>query len=293
METLHGRVAVVTGGAGGIGRAMCERFGAEGMKVVAADRDQDALDAAVAALRERSIDATGVVVDVTDRDSLDALRDATIDAYGAVHVLCNNAGVANTAFGNVWEHEDVDWRWSLEVHLFGVIHGCASFVPWMLERGDEGHIVNTVSHNGGVVSAPETAPYALAKGSVVTYTECLWSQLRALDAKIGVSLLFPSGYSPGLLDTGIWSERYRPTEYAPTKPHPPRRGIEGYADALRARGEEVHFTPLEEVADQVAVGIQQDQFWILAPSDRTDSQIRARAESMLARGRPEYMITNG
>jgi NAD(P)-dependent dehydrogenase (short-subunit alcohol dehydrogenase family) len=289
MEELAGRVAVVTGGAGGIGRAICQRFGSEGMKVVVADLDQAALDAAVAELRAKSLQVTGVVVDVTRRESLEALRDATLDAYGAVHVLCNNAGIANTAFGNVWEHENVDWRWSLEVHLFGVINGCAAFLPWMLERGDEGHIVNTVSGNGGIVPLAPTAPYAVAKASVVTYTECLWAQLREQDSRIGVSLLFPSGYSPGLLNTGIWHQKERPAEFAPSKPKPPRRGLELFIEQMKASGQEVRFTPLEEVADQVAVGIKRDQFWMIAPSDRFDAQIRARADSMIARQHPTYM----
>jgi NAD(P)-dependent dehydrogenase (short-subunit alcohol dehydrogenase family) len=287
MEKLDGRVAVVTGGAGGIGKAICQRFGAEGMKVVAADVDAAALDAAVAELRAKSFDATGVVVDVTRRESLERLRDATLDAYGAIHVLCNNAGIANTAFGNVWEHENVDWRWSLEVHLFGVVNGCAAFLPWMLERGDEGHIVNTVSGNGGIVPLPNTGPYAVAKASVVTYTECLWAQLQG--SRIGVSLLFPSGYTPGLLDTGIWQAKERPAEFAASKPKPPRRGLELFIEQMKAAGQEVRFTPLEEVADQVAVGIQRDQFWMIAPSDRFDAQIRARAESMVGRGHPRYM----
>jgi NAD(P)-dependent dehydrogenase (short-subunit alcohol dehydrogenase family) len=289
MERLAGRVAVVTGGAGGIGQAICQRFGSEGMKVVVADLDRAALDSAVAKLREKSFDVTGVVVDVTRRESLDALRDAAFDAYGAVHVLCNNAGIANTAFGNVWEHENVDWRWSLEVHLFGVINGCAAFVPRMLERGDEGHVVNTVSGNGGIVAMPGTAPYAVAKASVVTYTECLWAQLREIGSRIGVSLLFPSGYTPGLLNTGIWHQKERPAEFAPSKPRPPRRGLELFIEKMKASGQEVRFTPLEEVADQVATGIQRDQFWMLAPSERSDAQIRARADSMLARGEPSYM----
>jgi len=289
MEKLEGRVAVVTGGAGGIGKAICQRLAREGMKLVVADLDAAALDAAVGELRAQSLEATGVVVDVTQRESLGRLRDETLRAYGAVHVLCNNAGVANTAFGNVWEHENVDWRWSLEVHLFGVINGCAAFLPWMLERGDEGHIVNTVSGNGGIVPLPNSAPYALAKGSVVTYTECLWAQLRGAGAKIGVSLLFPSGYSPGLLDTGIWNQQERPAEFAPSKPRPLRRGLDGFVAQMRASGQEVRFTPLEEVADQVAVGIVRDQFWMIAPSERFDAQIRARAESMLARRHPDYM----
>ena len=289
MERLEGKVAVVTGGAGGIGKAICQRFCAEGMKVVVADLDAAALDAAVTELREQSFDVRGVVVDVGKRKSLEALRDAALDAFGAVHVLCNNAGIANTAFGNVWEHENVDWRWSLEVHLFGVINGCAAFLPGMLERGDEGHIVNTVSGNGGIVPLPGTGPYAVAKGAVVTYTECLWVQLREMKAKIGVSLLFPSGYTPGLLNTGIWHQKERPPEFAPSKPKPPRRGLEMFIEQMKAAGQEVRFTPLEEVADQVAVGIKRDQFWMIAPSDRSDSQIRARAESMIGRQHPTYI----
>lgn len=284
---LDGRIAVVTGGAGGIGRAICERFGNEGMRVVVADLNKTALDAAVDELRAKGIDATGVIVDVTKRESLESLRDAALDAYGAVHVLCNNAGVANTAFGNVWEHENNDWRWSLEVHLFGVINGCAAFVPTMLERGDEGYVVNTVSGNGGVVPIAETAPYAVAKASIVTYTECLWAQLR--DTPIHAGLLYPSGYTPGLLKTGIWEQQERPPEFAASAPKPERGGLDGYVERMRAAGQEVQFTPLEEVADQVATGILGDQFWMLAPSERTDGQIRARAESMLARNQPDYL----
>jgi NAD(P)-dependent dehydrogenase (short-subunit alcohol dehydrogenase family) len=171
-----------------------------------------------------------------------------------------------------------------------VINGCATFVPWLLDQGDVGWIVNTVSGNGGVVPIPDSAPYALAKASVVTYTECLWAQLRAAGSRIGVSLLFPSGYTPGLLKTGIWNERYRPAEFAPSKPAPPRGGLDGYVERMRAAGQDVRFTPLEEVADQVATGIVEGRFWMLAPSERTDGQIRARAESMIDRAQPDYML---
>jgi NAD(P)-dependent dehydrogenase (short-subunit alcohol dehydrogenase family) len=288
---LAGRVAVVTGAAGGIGKAICDRFGHEGMKVVAADLDAVALDAAVEDLRAKSLDVTGVPVDVTKRESVESLRDAAVDAYGAVHVLCNNAGIANTAFGNVWEHENNDWRWSLEVHLFGVINGCATFVPWLLDHGDEGWIVNTVSGNGGVVPLPDSAPYALAKASIVTYTECLWAQLRAAaGSRVGASLLFPSGYTPGVLNTGIWNESVRPPEFARSTPRPLRRGLDAWVERMRDSGQDVRFTPLEEVADQVATGILEDRFWMLAPSERTDRQIRARAESMILRAQPDYML---
>ena len=288
---LAGRVAVVTGAAGGIGKEICARFGHEGMKVVAADLDAAALDAAVEELRAKSLDVIGVAVDVTKRESVESLRDATLDTYGAVHVVCNNAGIANTAWGNVWEHENNDWRWSLEVHLFGVINGCATFVPWMLDHGDEGWIVNTVSGNGGVVPMPDSAPYALAKASIVTYTECLFAQLRAAaGSRIGASLLFPSGYTPGLLNTGIWNESVRPPEFARSTSRPLRRGLDAYVERMRDSGQEVQFTPLEEVADQVATGILEDRFWILAPSERTDRQIRTRAESMIDRAQPDYIL---
>jgi NAD(P)-dependent dehydrogenase (short-subunit alcohol dehydrogenase family) len=287
---LSGRVAVVTGAAGGIGKAICERFAQEGMKVVAADLNQELLDRAVVELREKSHDVTGVTVDVTTRASLAALRDAAVSAYGAIHVLCNNAGIANTAFGNVWEHESNDWKWSLEVHLFGVINGCATFIPWLLEHGDEAWIVNTVSGNGGVTPIPDSAPYALAKASVVTYTECLWAQLRAAGSRIGVSLLFPSGYTPGLLNTGIWNESERPPEFARSIQRPLRRGLDPYVERMRSAGQEVRFTPLEEVADQVATGILRDQFWMLAESERTDGLIQARATSMITRSEPKYMF---
>ena len=288
---LAGRVAVVTGAAGGIGKAICDRFGQEGMKVVAADLDAAALDTAVADLRAKSLDVTGVPVDVTKRKSVESLRDAAVDTYGAVHVVCNNAGIANTAFGNVWEHENNDWRWSLEVHLFGVVNGCATFVPWLLDHGDEGWIVNTVSGNGGVVPLPDSAPYALAKASIVTYTECLFAQLRAAaGSRIGASLLFPSGYTPGVLNTGIWNESVRPPEFARSTSRPLRRGLDAWVERMRDSGQEVRFTPLEEVADQVATGILEDRFWMLAPSERTDDQIRARAESMIRRAQPDYML---
>jgi len=290
MKDLAGKVAVVTGGGGGIGKAIGTRFGQEGMKVVLADFDQELLDTAVAELRAQSFDVTGIFVDVTKLDSVEALRDATLDTYGAVHVLCNNAGIAVTGIGQIWEHEDPDWRWSLDVHLFGVIHGCATFVPPMLKSGEEAHIVNTVSSNGGIAPMPTSSTYAVAKGAVAMYSECLWAQLRTAESKIGVSILFPSGYTPGLLNTGIWNQRVRPPGYETQTPRPMRRGLDAFAQQLKDSGRDVQFTPLEEVADQVAVGIVNDQFWMLVEGAATDERIRARADSMMGRKHPDYLL---
>src|SRR5438105_2652533 len=208
MERLEGRVAVVTGGASGIGRAMGERFGREGMKVVLADVEGPALDATVGDLKADGIDVTGVVTDVRRWESVEALRDRTLEAFGAVHVVCNNAGIGAGAEGKMWEHEVNDWKWALAVNVWGVIHGINAFVPAMLAGGDEGHIVNTSSGNGGVSPLPSTPQYATTKAAVVTLTECLYAQLQEVGAPVEASVLFPG---PHMLRTGLFeSWRTRP-----------------------------------------------------------------------------------
>ena len=144
---LKGRVAVVTGGASGIGRGMTEAFLDEGMKVVIGDIEREALDETVAELKAAGGEVTGAICDVSSQDSLDALAKTTLDAYGAVHVLCNNAGVAGDA-GPVWDRSLEDWDWVMGVNVLGVLHGIRSFVPIMIEQDDEGHIVNTASIAG-------------------------------------------------------------------------------------------------------------------------------------------------
>src|SRR5260370_14239989 len=147
IEQVDGRVAVVTGGGGGLGRAMGERFATEGMRVVLADVRAEPLDATVAQLCARGFEVRGVLADVSSWDSMANLRDRTLDAYGAIHLLCNNAGIGVGAEGRLWEHEINDWRWAIGVNLYGVIHGINAFVPHMLEHGEPGHVVNTSSGN--------------------------------------------------------------------------------------------------------------------------------------------------
>jgi len=288
MERLEGRVAVVTGGASGIGRAMGERFAVEGMKVVLADVQPDALDATVSELRERGHEVTGVVTDVRHYDSVAALRDRALEAYGAVHVVCNNAGIGAGAEGPVWEHELNDWRWALEVNLWGVIHGINAFVPVMLQQGDEGHVVNTSSGNGGIAPLHTTPQYAATKAAVVTLTECLYGQLEAAGAPVGASVLFPG---PNMLRTGLFeSWRNRPAELAKERPRQtPYLSIDDYEKLMADAGVEVQYTPVEEVAERVVRAIKAGDFWILPPSDRSDEAIRTRAESMLKRENPTYL----
>src|SRR5436305_1770643 len=149
MKQVRGKVAVVTGGAGGIGRALIERFTDEGMKVVLADLVPDAVERTADELRAQGREVLGVVTDVTSLDSVEALRDATLAEFGAVHVVCNNAGIGSGSEGQIWEHHVNDWRWSLDVNVMGVVNGINAFVPVMLEQDVEGHVVNTTSGNGG------------------------------------------------------------------------------------------------------------------------------------------------
>lgn len=288
ISSFTGRVAVVTGGASGIGRAMGERFAREGMRVVLADVESGALDATVEELRSRTLEVTGVVTDVSSYDSVRELCRRTLDQYGAVHLVCNNAGIGAGAEGPVWEHELNDWRWAINVNLYGIIHGINAFVPAMLAGGDEGHIVNTSSGNGGISPLPGTPQYAVTKAAVVTLTECLYAQLQGAGARVGASVLFPG---PHMLRTGLFeSWRNRPADLAKEKPRQtPYVTIEALEEQMKNAGVEIRYTPVEEVADRVVDAVRAGNFWVLPPSDRTDEQIRARAESMLKRANPTYL----
>jgi NAD(P)-dependent dehydrogenase (short-subunit alcohol dehydrogenase family) len=187
--------------------------------------------------------------------------------------------------------EEADWRWSIDVHVMGVAHGCEAFVPTMLAQGLECHIVNTSSGNGGLYPMPTTPTYAVAKAAMTTYSECLWGQLQAAGSKIGVSVLFPSGYSPGLLNTGIWNQRERPAEYGSDPSRPLRRGLDIFVAKAKEEGREVQFTPLEEVADQVVVGVTTNQFWLHVPSETSDEKLKQRYQSIVDRTAPIYLNT--
>ena len=288
MNDLNGRVAVVTGGAGGIGRAMGERFAREGMKVILADVEGEALTTAADKLRADGFDVTGVVCDVADYASVEQLRDVALERYGAIHLLCNNAGIGAGAEGALWEHELNDWRWAFNVNVYGIIHGINAFVPAMIASGDEGHVVNTSSGNGGVSPLRGTPQYAVTKAAVVTLTECLYAQLQDAGSAVGASVLFPG---PNMLRTGIFSSwRVRPEALAKQRPRrTPYPTIEDIEAQMAAAGIKVNYTEPAEVADQVVRGVQSGSFWIMAPSESIDAQVRARADSMLARTNPTYL----
>jgi len=203
MENWSGRVAVITGGASGIGRGMAEAFIAEGMKVVIADIERSALDATTEQLNAQGAEVVGVECDVSKPESVDALAKAALDAFGAVHVLCNNAGVAGGGAGPSWEHPLDEWDWVLGVNLMGVVHGIRSFVPILLEQGDGGHIINTASIAGLINGG---GSYGVSKHAVVALSESLFAELAQLGPNIGVSVLCPGWVNTRIIE----SERNRP-----------------------------------------------------------------------------------
>ncbi|MGW7365615.1 SDR family NAD(P)-dependent oxidoreductase [Streptomyces sp. NPDC054841] len=288
MRLARGQVAVVTGAASGIGLAMARRFAEEGLRVVLADVEEGALGKAVDDLVAGGADVLAQVVDVSDRDSVRRLADAAYETFGAVHVLCNNAGVGSGAEGRMWEHEPNDWKWAFAVNVWGVFHGIQAFVPRMIAGGEPGHVVNTSSGDGGIAPLPTASVYAVTKAAVVTMTESLYAHLKAEGARVGASVLFPG---PHMLRTRLWeSHRNRPSRYAKERPRKtPYRSLDQWEAAMRAAGHEVTFTPVDEVAAHVVDGIRADRFWMLPASEHSDRQIRARSQSMLNRSAPDYL----
>ena len=286
MKDLDGRVAVVTGGAGGIGRSLVEHLVAEGMRVVVADVEEAVLGATVAELAEGGAEVTGVVVDVTSPESVEALAEAAYASYGAVHLLANNAGVGPPG-GLVWESTPNDWTWAFRVNVFGVAHGIQSFVPRMIAGGEEGLVLNTSSTDGPIAPMPQAAAYASTKCAVTCLTECLDAQLAAEGTRLRAAVFYPTG--KGLLDTGLWSsDRNRPAELARERPRStPAMTV---AD-LTAKG--VPVQPLDELSAMVVEGIRDERFVLALGLDGLADTLRARAEKVAAAENPTEVHTLG
>src|ERR671910_3266121 len=229
MERFEGRVAVVTGAGSGIGRALAGRAAREGMRVVIADVEVGPLEETAAAVETARAEVLVAPTDVSRPDQVDALAGLAYERFGAVHLLCNNAGVFQG--GITWQRELADWEWVLGVNLWGVLHGIRSFVPRMLDGGDEGHIVNT-SSLAGLITGAYSGPYITSKFAVLGLTECLAHDLRAHDASIGVSVLVPA-----LVATNIaHSTRNRPDELPGEAQAPDHYLVEQALRDLIARG---------------------------------------------------------
>jgi NAD(P)-dependent dehydrogenase (short-subunit alcohol dehydrogenase family) len=269
MEELRGKVAVVTGAASGIGRAFAERFAAEGMKVVLADVENRPLEAAVDEICATGAEAIGVRTDVRLEDEVQSLADRAIEAFGSVHVLCNNAGVETGApFAEIPASA---WRWVLDVNVMGVINGCRIFLP-LIRRAGQGHIVNTGSGASFSAVLPTFAPYITSKFAVLGLTESLDMELRAGDEDIGVSLL-----APGPIRTRMsQAERNRPSDVPATSSESSHGQVLGLIEQVT---DEVGLDP-SQVAEMVVDAIRVRRFYVLTHPDDPIAAVRARLAAM-------------
>lgn len=269
MRELAGKTAFVTGGAAGIGLALGRAFAQAGMKVMLADIEADALHAAVKSLQEISPDISGTICDVADAASVERAAQASFDAFGKVHVVCNNAGVA--AGGGI-DHISLDnWRWVIDVNLMGVLHGIKSFLPHIRAHGEGGHIVNTASMAG--MRGFGFSPYCASKFAVVSMSEGLSLQLKPLG--IGVSVLCPSYVRTRIGE----SARNRPARYGQSQPLDPASPAAAMVAAI-ARNIDAGLAP-EAVAARVLAAIRDDELYIFThPGMR--AEVEARFAAILA-----------
>jgi NAD(P)-dependent dehydrogenase (short-subunit alcohol dehydrogenase family) len=255
MELTRGQVAVVTGGASGIGLALADRFARDGLDLVLADVEEDALAAAVAQIEARGVRAIGVRTDVSKEAEVQALAGVTIEQFGAVHVVCNNAGVA--ARSDPWFGPLSSWEWVMGVNFWGIVHGCRAFLPHLVGGG---HIVNTASIAGLLTGFGPS--YDASKHAAVAMTEDLYNTVTAAGLPIGVSVLCPGWVRTNILD----ADRNWPAELGEKPAQDPVAAITSHhVSRALAEGQTPAF-----VADAVAAAIVADRFWVLPHQEFLD-----------------------
>jgi NAD(P)-dependent dehydrogenase (short-subunit alcohol dehydrogenase family) len=274
VREFDGRVAVVTGGASGIGFALASAFAAEGMKVVLGDIEAPALDEAVGKLEASGAQVIGVVTDVSDGAQVQALADAAVARFGAIHIACNNAGVG--AGGLSWEAPLSTWEWVLGVNLWGVVHGLRAFVPILMQQS-QGYVVNTASI-AGLVAGPFMAPYNASKHAVVAISETLHHEMAMMAPHVKVSVLCPGWVRTRIAD----SARNRPDESAEDV-----AGVSVLSELLHTLIDKGMSS--DEVAGKVLAAIRAEQFWILphdAPGNFWTDFVNERTRSLMDRTNP-------
>jgi len=273
MQDFSGKVAVVTGGASGIGRSLVKELLSAGAKVVVGDVEQSALDKVLAEFSDLG-DICGTTADVSKLESVTALADFVYERHGACHLVFNNAGVAAPS-ANVWETTPNDWAWVHGVNVMGVVYGIQVFVPRMIAGGEEGHIINTSSGDGGVSPLPYQSVYASSKAAVSCITECLGAQLQSEGTQLGASIFYPSG---GLLDTGIWTtDRNRPSDLAREKPYDPVPTVQDFKVAAEAAGMTLEVQDLDELARYCLDGVREGRFIIMIGLEDAEVTLQQRA----------------
>ncbi|MCM3144730.1 SDR family NAD(P)-dependent oxidoreductase [Brevibacillus sp. MER 51] len=281
MNQFENKVAVITGAASGIGRALAMRCADEQMKVVLADVEVAALQRVEQELKTAGATVLAVVTDVSKETDIQTLAQKTLDSFGSVHLLFNNAGVGGGS--TIWQSTLADWQWVMNVNLWGAIHATKIFVPTMLKQGTECHIVNTASL-AGLDTGPGNRIYRVSKHALVCLSETLYHELKMIQSKIGVSVL-----CPGFVQTQICDAyRNRPAEYSKpgdiVEPSPMTTAI----DQFIRSGVEQGISP-KEVADHTFLAIKSNRFYIL-PDPSYKETVRQRMEDILNQHNPTFVI---
>ncbi|MCB1704232.1 MAG: SDR family NAD(P)-dependent oxidoreductase [Halioglobus sp.] len=286
MQDFNNKVAVITGGASGVGRSLAFALGRRGAKIAVGDVDKSAMEQIRSDLAAENIEAIVESCDVTSLDSLNALADSTESAFGHIDLVFANAGIGAGESGAMWDYSDKDWQWCLNVNLWGVINSIRAFMPRLVARNEEAHFVVTGSGNGALLVYPDQPIYTASKAAVHAITENLHYQVQAAQSPVKVSALFPG---PHVVDTGLFnSGRVRPQEL--------KKDVEGNESGISSVedmkkmceqfGIELQTTHPDEVAEMAVEGLQKDAFWLLATTPETDAKIRARADMILNRETP-------
>ncbi len=273
MQDLADRVAVITGAASGIGQSLARRFAREGMKLVLADIEEAALLEVEKELRLGGTPVLAVKTDVSRKASVFALADRAFDAFGRVHIVCNNAGVSG-GLGHIWDIPDQDWEWIMAVNVYGVLHGIQAFVPRMIEHGEEGLILNTSSVVG--LTTGTSSAYGVTKHAVSRMTEGLHYDLRAAGSKLRAALLVPGATATNIL----YADRNRPQALLVPHDEEVQAALIQRRQTRHEQLQEIGMTP-EQLADITVEGIRQGRLYIIADPERTTREVRLRMEGIV------------
>lgn len=276
---FNDKVAVVTGGAGGIGRGLAHALVSRGARVVIADVEKPALDSAVAELAELG-PVRAVPVDVADEPSVASLVEDVYGTEGRCDLLFANAGVTSGGGGLPWEQEVNDWRWCFSVNVIGLAATVLAFLPRMLEAGRPGEVVATSSGDGGVAPVPYASVYAASKAAVSCFIEAVAHQLDKVEAPVHAHVFYPGG---GLLDTGLWTAaRNRPAELERVRPRPPAPGttFAEFKAQLEAAGLPATVVDLNWLGEQVLAGLDEGRYILGPDTARFGGLLHARADAI-------------
>lgn len=286
MQDFNNKVAVITGGASGVGRSLAFALGRRGAKVAIGDVDRAAMDQVQADLAAEGIESLVEFCDVTSVDSLNSLADRAQQSYGGIQLVFANAGIGAGESGAMWDYSDKDWQWCLNVNLWGVINSIKAFMPRLVAANEDAHFVITGSGNGAFLVYPDQPIYTASKAAVQAITENLHYQVTAAQSPVKVSALFPG---PHIVDTGLFnSGRVRPQDLK-KETEGNESGISSVDDMKKMAAEwgiELQTTHPDEVAAMAVAGLEQDAFWLLATTEDTEAKIRARADMILNRETP-------